>query len=124
MNHLLSPAHVLSARHRMASSLTTQVKRPTLYSMKSTVSSKGQVTIPVEIRQLLGLRAGTPVVFERHPRGALLRKGMAGSHPVDRIFGSLALNAPVDEILDDLRGPRLPDALSKRRPSRPRARRR
>jgi AbrB family looped-hinge helix DNA binding protein len=28
--------------------------------MKSTVSSKGQVTIPIEIREHLGLKAGTP----------------------------------------------------------------
>lgn len=74
--------------------------------MRSRVSSKGQITIPVEIRQELGLQAGTPVVFERHPGGALLRKGTVGEHPVDRVFGRLRLNTSVDLILDEMRGPR------------------
>jgi AbrB family looped-hinge helix DNA binding protein len=91
--------------------------------MKSTVSSKGQITIPVEIRRLLGLKAGTPVVFEPHPRGALLHKGVAGRHPVDRIFGSLALEGTVDEALDELRGPRSARPLRRERPS-PKERRR
>jgi AbrB family looped-hinge helix DNA binding protein len=75
--------------------------------MKSTISSKGQITVPVELRDLLGLRAGTVVVFEKHPRGALLRKGSVGSHPVDRVFGSLDLGAGTDVVMDRLRGPRL-----------------
>ncbi len=93
--------------------------------MKSTVSSKGQITIPVEIRRLLGLKEGTPVVFEPHPRGALLHKGVAGRHPVDRVFGSLALEGTVDEVLDALRGPRSQRGrtLRRERPS-PKERRR
>ena len=92
--------------------------------MKSTVSSKGQITIPVEIRRLLGLRAGTPVVFERHPRGALLHKGVAGHHPVDRVFGSLSLDVTVDEVLEELRGPRPTPPPSRRGRPRPKGRRR
>ena len=84
--------------------------------MKSTISSKGQITIPVEIREELGLRPGTPVVFERHARGALLRKGTKGEHPVDRVFGQLRLESSVDSILDTMRGPR----EAGRRPRRPR----
>jgi AbrB family looped-hinge helix DNA binding protein len=76
------------------------------FSMRSRVSSKGQITIPVEIREALGLRAGTPVVFERHPKGALLRKGAIGEHPVDRVYGLLKLHMSVDALLDEMRGPR------------------
>jgi hypothetical protein len=36
----------------------------------------------------------------------LLRKGAPNDHPVDRLFGSLHLEKPVDEILDQMRGPR------------------
>jgi AbrB family looped-hinge helix DNA binding protein len=85
--------------------------------MKSTISSKGQVTIPVEIREELGLRPGTPVVFERHPSGALLRKGTKGEHPVDRVFGQLRLETSVDVILDNMRGPR-PASRAPKRPRR------
>ncbi len=83
--------------------------------MRSTVSSKGQITIPVQLREELGLQAGTPVVFERHPGGALLRKGTVGHHPVDRAFGRLRLNTSVDVILDEMRGRRARGRRPRRR---------
>jgi AbrB family looped-hinge helix DNA binding protein len=74
--------------------------------MRSRISSKGQITVPSELRKALGLRAGTPVVFERRPEGALLRKGTTGEHPVDKVYGLLKLRASVDALLDEMRGPR------------------
>jgi AbrB family looped-hinge helix DNA binding protein len=74
--------------------------------MRSTLSSKGQVTVPVEVREKLGLAAGTVVVFELRANGVLMRKGSKGEHPVDRVFGTLRLGRPVDALLDDMRGPR------------------
>jgi AbrB family looped-hinge helix DNA binding protein len=55
--------------------------------VKSTISSKGQITVPVEVRRRLGLVAGTTVGFEMRPEGVLLRKGSGGPHPVDQVFG-------------------------------------
>lgn len=80
----------------------------TLYraSMKSRVSSKGQVTVPAEVRNKLGLSPGTVVVFELQEKGALLRKGGSSRHPVDRVFGTLKLAKPTDILLDEMRGPR------------------
>jgi AbrB family looped-hinge helix DNA binding protein len=74
--------------------------------MKSTISTKGQITVPAALRESLGLRPGTPVIFESHPRGALIRKGTKGEHPVDLVFGTLHLESSVDATLDALRGPR------------------
>ena len=74
--------------------------------MRSKISSKGQITIPAELREALGLRAGTPVVFERRPEGALLRKGTTGEHPVDKVYGLLKLHTSIDVLLDEMRGPR------------------
>jgi len=74
--------------------------------MRSTISSKGQITVPVEVRERLGLAPGTPVEFELREEGVLLRKGISGSHPVDRVWASLRLGSPGDEILDEMRGPR------------------
>jgi AbrB family looped-hinge helix DNA binding protein len=74
--------------------------------MKSTISSKGKVTIPVEIRKRLGLRPGTPVTFELRKGGVLMRKGAPGRHPVDRVFGTLRQRRSVDALLDEMRGPR------------------
>ena len=86
--------------------------------MKSTVSSKGQITLPAAVREKLGLVAGTAVRFELRPGGVLLRKGTTGAHPVDQIFGRLALTKPVDDLLDEMRGPRPTP------PSQPRRKRR
>ena len=85
--------------------------------MKSVVSPKGQITLPVEVRTKLGLVPGTPVQFEVREGVLLLRKGTRGAHPVDAVFGTLKLARPVDEILDDMRGPR-PQTTRRRRRGR------
>jgi antitoxin PrlF len=74
--------------------------------MKSTISSKGQITVPEEIRDQLGLRPGVVVSFELREGGVLLRRGTSDQHPVDRVFGHLRLEKPVDTLLDEMRGPR------------------
>lgn len=74
--------------------------------MKRTISTKGQLTIPIELREKLGPAAGTVVRFELRDGVVLLRKGPGEDHPVDRLFSRLNLGRPVDEILDQMRGPR------------------
>ena len=74
--------------------------------MKSMISSKGQITVPAEIREKLGLLPGTVVTFEIAKGGALMRKGGTLEHPVDRIAGVLKLKGPVDQLMDEMRGPR------------------
>jgi AbrB family looped-hinge helix DNA binding protein len=70
------------------------------------MSSKGQLTVPMELREKLGLTAGTVVQFELRDGAVLMRKGLGNDHPVDRVFGRLRLSKPVDEIMDQMRGPR------------------
>ncbi len=74
--------------------------------MTSRISSKGQITVPAEVRRQLGLTPGTPVVFELTENGVFLHKGFSGAHPVDRVYGVLRLEKSVDETLDEMRGPR------------------
>ena len=74
--------------------------------MKSTISAKGQITVPAAVRQRLGLSAGTPVTFELRREGVLLRKGSRGQHPMDEVYGILRLPKSVDATLDEMRGPR------------------
>jgi AbrB family looped-hinge helix DNA binding protein len=74
--------------------------------MKSTMSSKGQLTVPIELREKLGLEAGTVIQFEYRDGAIYMRKGTQADHPVDRLYGSLHLGRSVDEILDEMRGPR------------------
>jgi AbrB family looped-hinge helix DNA binding protein len=74
--------------------------------MRSTISSKGQITLPIAIREQLGLAPGTLIEFEIREEGVLLRKGASDRHPVDQVWATLHLGRPVDEILDEMRGPR------------------
>jgi AbrB family looped-hinge helix DNA binding protein len=74
--------------------------------MDSRISSKGQITVPLVVRERLGLPAGTPVSFELIEGAVILRKGRPDDHPVDRVFGRVRLGASVDRFIDDLRGPR------------------
>ena len=73
--------------------------------MKSIISSKGQITVPVEIRSKLGLNPGTVVTFQMTKKGALLRKGTAGKHPVEQVYGILHSKRRTDSLLDEFRGP-------------------
>jgi len=79
-----------------------------IQDMKSTISSKGQITVPVAVRDRIGLRAGTTVRFELRPDGVLLKKGAGAEHPVDQVFGILERRRGVDSLalLDAMRGPR------------------
>ena len=82
--------------------------------MKSRISSKGQVTVPAEVRGPLGLLPGTPVEFPLREGEVVMRKGRQGADPVDRVYGKLRLNRPVGALLDEMRGP----GLRTRRPPR------
>ena len=83
--------------------------------MKSTISSKGQITVPRAIREKLGLTAGTAVRFELRTGGVLLRKGTTEAHPVDQVFGRLKLSKSVDAVLDEMRGSRPSNPPQRRR---------
>ncbi len=74
--------------------------------MNSSISSKGQVTVPKELRDRLGLKAGTAVEFELAEGGVLMRKGHKGQRPVDRVRGVLERRRATDDLVDDMRGAR------------------
>ena len=61
----------------------------------------------MEVRDRLGLLPGTPVEFELREGGVFLRKGVSKAHPVDQVFGIIHLDASVDQLLEESRGPGL-----------------
>lgn len=64
------------------------------------VTSKGQVTIPLEVRRALGIQAGSDVAFELDPSGARLvvdSERAAAEVAAMRGAGDVALTT--DEIL-------------------------
>jgi len=72
------------------------------------VTEKGQVTIPKELRDALGIGAGTEVEFERHTDVIVVRKvtggATRGSRLVDRMRGRGDVDMTTDEIMALTRG--------------------
>ncbi|MCA1735766.1 MAG: AbrB/MazE/SpoVT family DNA-binding domain-containing protein [Actinobacteria bacterium] len=72
--------------------------------MKSTVSEKGQVTIPKPLRDSLGILPGEILDFAEE-EGRLVATKVSAVDPVDDVFGIISLPAPTDELIRQLRGP-------------------
>jgi AbrB family looped-hinge helix DNA binding protein len=74
------------------------------------ITSKGQVTIPVEIRERAGLLPGTEVDIEldgstvRILRAANPRRETRGQRVVRRLWGSGTVRMTTDEIMALMRG--------------------
>jgi AbrB family looped-hinge helix DNA binding protein len=78
--------------------------------MSTTVTSKGQVTIPKRVRDAAGLKPGSKVEFEyRHGEVTLtpVRKPIGKSEfrrRLDKVRGTLKTDMTTDEIMRLLRG--------------------
>lgn len=73
--------------------------------MKTTVSKKGEITIPKAIRDSVGIRAGTILDVEESEVGVVLRKRQEND-PIGEWLGKgrLPVGKNVDEYLDLIRG--------------------
>ncbi|HEV3284186.1 MAG TPA: AbrB/MazE/SpoVT family DNA-binding domain-containing protein [Solirubrobacteraceae bacterium] len=76
--------------------------------MRSTVSEKGQITVPKPLRERLGIRAGDQLDLTEED-GRLVAKKAIASDPVTAAYGILDTREPTDERLRALRG--TPDAV-------------
>jgi len=73
--------------------------------MKTTVSEKGQITIPKRLRDRLGLRPGTVIDFEE-TGGRLVGRKLVRADQLDDLYGILELPAGgTDSFIRDVRGP-------------------
>ncbi len=72
------------------------------------ITSKGQVTIPIEIREKLGLLAETEVTFEISGDAVRIRKARGSRHRgqslIRRLRGRATSRLSTDEILALTRG--------------------
>jgi antitoxin PrlF len=72
--------------------------------MKSTISEKGQVTIPKEIRDRLGLKPGSVIEFAA-VNGQIIGRKMPTDDPVAAVTGIIKPTLDVDRYLKQTRGP-------------------
>jgi AbrB family looped-hinge helix DNA binding protein len=73
--------------------------------MKTTVSEKGQITIPKRLRERLGLRPGTVIDFEE-ANGRLVGRRLVPADHLDDLVGILPPPpGGTDAVIRELRGP-------------------
>jgi antitoxin PrlF len=77
--------------------------------MATNLTSKGQVTVPKQVRDYLGLKSGEPVTFERLKTGEIaLKAAKAGAKPqmskFARLRGRATIGMSTEEILALTRG--------------------
>lgn len=77
----------------------------------STISSKGQITVPLEIRRRLGLREGDRVEFVVEGDRTVLRPAQQPQNPFEKYAGALPafrskreMNAWVSSLRDEESG--------------------
>jgi antitoxin PrlF len=81
--------------------------------MKTTVSEKGQITIPKVLRVRLGLRKGQ-VLDVREDRGRLVMSKPRSADPFEKYFGKVDLGKTTDELMAELRGREYPSGHRRR----------
>ena len=71
---------------------------------RSTVSEKGQVTLPKPLRDALGIRTGDRLEFELDGDAIRVSK-RPDRDRLAELYGSLKLPSSVDQLIDEMRGP-------------------
>ncbi|MBZ0256680.1 AbrB/MazE/SpoVT family DNA-binding domain-containing protein [bacterium] len=71
--------------------------------MKAIVAERGQVTIPKEIRDRMGITHKTVLEFKEE-KGRMIVEKVQQSDPVSEVIGCLKLKKSTNELIDDLRG--------------------
>jgi antitoxin PrlF len=72
-------------------------------SMKARIAERGQVTIPKQLRKMLGLVPGTVLEFGEE-RGRLIAVKSGGTDPVSEVYGCLGKKIDTDAAIEELRG--------------------
>lgn len=76
----------------------------------TTLTSKGQVTVPKSLRDFLGIGPGSKVIFELTPAGEVVLRPLtarpARRSPFAKVRGSATVKMRTDEIMKLTRGER------------------
>jgi antitoxin PrlF len=74
--------------------------------LTSSLSSKGQVTIPLAVRRRLGLKEGDRVEFVMEGDDTILRPVRSGQNPFTEYIGAVPVFADMAEVNSWVRGMR------------------
>jgi len=74
------------------------------YEVRTKVSEKGQITVPKQLRDRLGIRPGDELDVADEGGRIVLSKAVADD-PVAAVYGILGTNLDTDAIIEELRGP-------------------
>ena len=66
------------------------------------VTERGQITIPKELRDALGIGAGTEVEFERRKDAIVVRKAKAGATRGSRLVARMRGRGDVEMTTDEI----------------------
>ena len=69
----------------------------------ATLSSKGQITLPLEVRKRLGLKKGDKVEFVNEGEKTLVRPSRAEENPFERWAGALPAFESRQAVIDWVR---------------------
>jgi AbrB family looped-hinge helix DNA binding protein len=75
--------------------------------MATTVTSKGQVTIPIAVRRRLGIEPGSAVAFDMAADGSVVLRKADGERPPSRfeaLRGRAGVGMSTDEVMALTRG--------------------
>ena len=73
--------------------------------MVSTVSEKGQITVPKRLREQLGIRPGDRLELVEDAGRLIATKAIPGDgDPIDAVYGTLSLDIGTDEAIQAMRG--------------------
>jgi AbrB family looped-hinge helix DNA binding protein len=72
--------------------------------MLSTVSEKGQITVPKRLRERLGIHPGDRLELVEDAGRIVATKTVPDDDPVDAVYGILSLDPSTDEAIRALRG--------------------
>lgn len=70
---------------------------------KAKVTSKGQLTIPIEVRKKMGIKTGSYVEIKETPVGYVIQKPV-DEECIKKYIGILNHETDSDEIVKELRG--------------------
>jgi len=74
--------------------------------MQATVGERGQVTIPKELRERMGIRPGQRLEFAEEEGGRIVMRKRATDDTVARVYGTLPVPGwDTDGMIDAMRGP-------------------